>query len=298
MAGKPSHDQNFKNLILDYPQQALEFFAPEEAICFSENMVITPIRQEQLKQRLSDRFHELDVPLLVDWPDGRREALLFVVEEETDSSRFSIHRLVVYCTELAEMFRTDRVVPVVIFLRGSKKKPQSLKLGGERHCYLDFHYLCCDLSQLSPENYWESRNLVARLNLFNMARSHYDKVTVYAQAVRALLELETDNEKRIKYLDFVDIYSALTENEQQEYQVRYPNERNAMSQFAERFLQEGRQEGRQEGALSLLKHQIQHRFGELDELSLQRLEKATVEEMEQWADNLLEAKSLEEVFRD
>jgi len=26
-----SHDQNFKNLILDYPHQALAFFAPDEA---------------------------------------------------------------------------------------------------------------------------------------------------------------------------------------------------------------------------------------------------------------------------
>ena len=26
-----SHDQNFKNLIIDYPRQALAFFAPTEA---------------------------------------------------------------------------------------------------------------------------------------------------------------------------------------------------------------------------------------------------------------------------
>jgi hypothetical protein len=51
------------------------------------------VRQEQLKERLGDRFRELDVPLLVEWPDGRREALLFVVEEQSDPKRFSIHRL-------------------------------------------------------------------------------------------------------------------------------------------------------------------------------------------------------------
>ena len=31
MANAVSHDQNFKNLILDYPRDALAFFAPEEA---------------------------------------------------------------------------------------------------------------------------------------------------------------------------------------------------------------------------------------------------------------------------
>jgi len=68
-----SHDQNFKNLILDYPRQALEFFAEQEAVGLDQQVRITPIRQEQLKERLGDRFRELDVPLLVEWPDGRRE---------------------------------------------------------------------------------------------------------------------------------------------------------------------------------------------------------------------------------
>ena len=85
-----SHDQNFKNLILDYPLQALQFFAAEEAGDVGADARILPVRQEQLKERLGDRFRELDVPLLVEWPDGRREALLFVLEEESDPGRFSI----------------------------------------------------------------------------------------------------------------------------------------------------------------------------------------------------------------
>ncbi|MDY6890717.1 MAG: hypothetical protein SVU24_03810, partial [Pseudomonadota bacterium] len=61
-----SHDQNFKNLILDYPRKALEFFAAEEAAAIDATARILPLRQEQLKERLGDRFHELDVPLLVE----------------------------------------------------------------------------------------------------------------------------------------------------------------------------------------------------------------------------------------
>jgi hypothetical protein len=72
------HDQNFKNLILDYPREALRFFAHEEAAGIGPEAHILPLRQEQLKERLGERFRELDIPLLVEWPDGRREALLFV----------------------------------------------------------------------------------------------------------------------------------------------------------------------------------------------------------------------------
>ena len=65
-----SHDQNFKNLILDYPVQALELFCPQEAIELDASARIVPLRQEQLKERLGDRFRELDIPLLAEWPDG------------------------------------------------------------------------------------------------------------------------------------------------------------------------------------------------------------------------------------
>ena len=58
-----SHDQNYKNLILDYPRQSLEFFAQAEAAALDDTVRITPIRQEQLKERLGERFRELDVPL-------------------------------------------------------------------------------------------------------------------------------------------------------------------------------------------------------------------------------------------
>jgi hypothetical protein len=116
MERKPSvsHDQNFENLILDYRRQALEFFSPEEFSGLDDNARILPVRQEQLKQRLGDRFRELDVPLLVEWAEGRREALLFVLEDETDPRRFSIHRLAHYCLDLSELCETSRVVPVVI----------------------------------------------------------------------------------------------------------------------------------------------------------------------------------------
>jgi hypothetical protein len=65
------------------------FFAAEESAGVDASARIIPIREEQLKERLGERFRELDVPLLVEWLDGRREAILFVLEEETDPARFS-----------------------------------------------------------------------------------------------------------------------------------------------------------------------------------------------------------------
>ena len=46
-----NHDQNFKNLILDYPHQALAFFAAEEAAGMLADAEVLPVRQEQLKDK-------------------------------------------------------------------------------------------------------------------------------------------------------------------------------------------------------------------------------------------------------
>ena len=57
-----------------------------------------------------------------------------------------------------------------------------------------------------------SNNLVARVNLPNMRSPRNRKVEVYAEAIRGLLELERDSDKRAKYIQFIDIYAGLTEN--------------------------------------------------------------------------------------
>ena len=132
MADTVSHDHNFKNLIVDYPRDALAFFAAEEAPGPEDDVHIVPLRQEQLKERLAASYRALDAPLLVKWADGRREAVVFALEEESDWHRFSPRRLAHYCLDVTEMAKTDRVVPVAIFLRTAEREPETLVLGTER----------------------------------------------------------------------------------------------------------------------------------------------------------------------
>lgn len=287
-----SHDQNFKNLFVNYPHEALALFAAAEADAIGEHARITPVRQEQLKKRLGERFRELDVPLLVEWPDGRREALLFVLEHESDARRFSIHRLVHYCVDLAELMETDRVVPVVIFLGQAQGVRQRLRLSGDHQTYLDFRYLSCALGELPYEHYCRSDNLVARLNLPNMRYPAGHKVAVYAHAVRGLIELEPDPEKQLKYLDFIDIYAALDDNERAAYQRDYPDEVKTMSQFAERF----REEGKHQGEALILERLLRLKFGALPNEVQRRIEQANEQTLVTWSERVLTASRLDEVL--
>ena len=242
-----SHDQNFKNLILDYPRQAIELFAPEEAAHLDDSVLFTPIREEQLKDRLSDRFLELDIPLLLEWPDGRREALLFVIEQQTESSRFSVHKLARYSLSLAELFETDRIVPVVVFLKTARHTPDAIALGNEFHDYLTFRYIRCVLPELPGERYLESPNLVARLNLPNMHWPPDLKLAIYASAICGLGSLESNPDKRAKYTAFVDIYSCLDSNERTIFEQHCQQEATTMTEFAERFREQGLEQGLQQG---------------------------------------------------
>ena len=306
------HDQNFKNLILDYPREALSFFAHEESEEIGPDVRIVPVRQEQLKERLGERFRELDVPLLVEWPNGHREALLFVLEEESNPQRFSIHRLAHYCLDLAQLLNTERVMPVVIFLRGGSYT-RELNIGSNRNTYLGFRYLVCDLSTLPFEQYKESDNIVARLNLPNMKYVAQSRVEVYAQAVRGLLSLEPTWEKQSKYIDFIDIYTKLDHNELEQYRNQYPEEANRMTSFAERYreegmqkgmqkgvqqgMQQGMQQGVQKGEVAVLLRLMERKFGHrLTEDDRRLVESADAETLLKWSDKILSANSIEEIL--
>nr|VFK44904.1 MAG: hypothetical protein BECKSD772E_GA0070983_104510 [Candidatus Kentron sp. SD] len=247
-----SHDQNFKNLTLDYPRAALEFFASEEATAIPPTARITPVRQEQLKERLGDRFRELDTPLLVEFSREKKQAILFILEEETDTRYFSIHRLIHYCVDVADLLNITRVAPVVVFLRPGRH-PLSLELGTEHNIYLAFRFIACDLGEIPAIEYVASRNIVARVNLPNMRHDPEQRVEIYLRAQEGLAELEPDPNKRLKYIDFIAQYANLNESEQARYeehlqQSPYREEiMGPVQQAVVKSLQQGLQEGIQKG---------------------------------------------------
>ncbi len=59
----------------------------------------------------------------------------------------------------------------------------------------------------------------------------------------------------------------------------------------------GRAEGRMEGQSALLSHQLARRFGPLDDATQSRLMSANPRQMKQWAERVLTATRLEDVFK-
>ena len=107
----PSHDQNFKNLIADYSRQALNFMLPDQTRNWPDDVRVSLIRQEQLKDRLGDSFRELDIPLRVEFPDGSREALVIVIENESRDRAEFLQYLAIVCIHISMQMKTCRIVP-------------------------------------------------------------------------------------------------------------------------------------------------------------------------------------------
>ena len=151
-----------------------------------------------------------------------------------------------------------------------------------------------------------------------MAYAPQDKLLVYAQALRGLLELEPAPEKRLKYIDFIDIYADLDDNERQLYTRLYPQEVTAMTGFAQRFTEQGREEGRQEGRdeglqqgrdeglqqglqrgeARIVTALLRLRFGDLPAAYRERIETADADTLLRWSERVLTAAGLDEALAD
>ena len=74
--------------------------------------------------------------------------------------------------------------------------------------------------------------------------------------------------------------------------------------LAERLRKEGRMEGKMEGEVlgrhAVLKRQLGKRFGKdvLDIRTQERLRNASAEQLDLWAERILDARTLEDVFRE
>ena len=230
----------------------------------------------------------------------------FVREQETEPRRFSQHRLAHYCLDLVQLYETDRVVPVTIFLRGGAgDAPAPLVLGTERRPYLTFDHLAFRLAATPYERWRDSRNVAALVNLPNMRVPAERRVDAYAAAVRGLAAVEPDPDRRAKYMTFIDVYAELDEDEYRRYESGYAEESRVMAGVIERARDEARQEGmergvrqgRVEGERAVLERQLRRRFGRLSPQAAERLRRASAADLEIWADNVLDADTLDEVFR-
>ena len=154
-----------------------------------------------------------------------------------------------------------------------------------------------------------------------MSWSPQDKVHIVGRAIRSLLRLEKNIDNQLKFEKFIRTYAPLDEEEERQYKETYTLENGHMLSIREELerkgerrgrrigrkeglaegLTAGREEGIQIGEERSLRQTVARlltrRFGPLGTDVEARLSQASRDELDHWADALLTAGSLEEVFR-
>ena len=89
MSNQISHDHNFKNLLLDFPTECLDWILPDATKKWGKVWNFEFIRQEPKKDKLSEAHLSLDMPILFYFE--QKKVILWLVEFQEDKEKFSIY---------------------------------------------------------------------------------------------------------------------------------------------------------------------------------------------------------------
>jgi predicted transposase YdaD len=146
-----------------------------------------------------------------------------------------------------------------------------------------------------------------------MAHGDSDDTLLAAQIAQAAIaaSIGLDPDRSVLYFDMV--LASLSEAARNSLQAMDPANYDFQSEFAKRYLAEGEAKGRAEGRAegrtegeakgrtegeaTLLSKLLTLKFGPLDDATAQRLRGASTTELERWAERILTANALDDVFR-
>jgi hypothetical protein len=117
-----------------------------------------------------------------------------------------------------------------------------------------------------------------------------ERTEVIRQAYRGLFELVVPP-LFDKYVDFIDVYAEIREDEHEAI-LREMTEQEDTAMLAQYI----RDKGFQEGKLDLLERLLTYRFGPLPNWGRDQLAGATLDQLNRWAERVLEVDSIQAVL--
>ncbi|MDL1963993.1 MAG: hypothetical protein LWW98_06600, partial [Deltaproteobacteria bacterium] len=211
---KQSHDHNFKNLFLDFPKETLELLFPQAQQNWGQVRKVEFVRQEPKKRKLFDSNLALDMPILFSFEN--HQLLLWLVEFQEDKAKFSIYKLLRYTTDLMESYPQALVIPTVLFTdRTNWRKDVIRKLETKlnNRLFLHFEYVFFKLFDFNARDYFNVNNPVVKILLPKMNYKKDERIEVIRQAYSGLFQLAS-SVLFDKYVDFIDVYAQISEQEQ------------------------------------------------------------------------------------
>jgi predicted transposase/invertase (TIGR01784 family) len=315
---KNPHDKFFREL-LGQPELAADFlqnYLPPEVVARLDltrlELAHDSFVDADLQEHLSDLLYR--VGLL----GSERSALLyFLFEHKSFSDEWVALQLLRYKVRRWEQAQNEGrdklppIIPIVVYHGPTKWKAArrfsdliDLESAPELRIYqADFTYHLCDLSALSDDDIKGHAALRAGLSLLKYIFS--DELWPRLAGLLELYKLLPE-QSALEYLRTAMIYISATTKETEAPRIRqalaqaFPaNEGGFMQTMAQAWMEEGRVEGRVEGrqegmAVSTIKL-LKNRFAELDDETLQMVERLSLAQLEPFFETALTFHSVEQV---
>lgn len=232
-------------------------------------------------QRVEDR--RADLLLFVKAP----EQFLLHIEVQNDNHPQMPERMLRYWLDIHNTHPNLPIHQYVVYIGKEKLR----MLNAIQQTCLSYEYKLVDMREIDCQHFLQHDSPDALVLAILCDFKERDSRLVVRHIVQRLQALLKDNESGLR--EYFGMLEILSGNRQLETIV---NEEEKMLSAIQLSDLPSYKEGMEKGLLRLLKRQLNKKFGELSLDVEQRLENASDKQLEQWADNILEAENLEQVF--
>ena len=256
---EPKPDEMIKNLVRDYPLDALEFLKPEIIQKYGKPVEISFVIQEVKKHSHYDKNLKNDIAVCYSFGKNRR-VVLVLIEHWSDKAKFDIHRFAQYTIDLSKRFPEAEILPVALFADRSEKwhkQPDAeLKVGCFGKEYLSFRYQLVRLKDHQAEQYRKTKNRFIAVLRSAMRYETDKKLSLAVEWIQDYGYIEKDIRLIEKNLVIMEYFLEITEPEK-EIIIEMMEERRDSNMIVQELKRRGYQEGMEEGVQQGIQKGIQ-----------------------------------------
>jgi len=236
-------------------------------------------------QRVEDR--RADLLLQVNAP----QQFLLHIEVQNDNHRHMAERMLRYRLDIHAAYPNLAIHQYVVYIG---KAPLSMSNALQQN-NLDYRYQLIDMREIDCEYFLQHDSPDALvLAILCDFKGHEPRLVVRHIVQRLHSQLSNNASGLREYFGMLEVLSS-----NRQLQTLVDEEKDMLSKIDYNSLpsyQAGRQKGEQLGEVRLLKRLLRKKFGELPQAIGARLDAATEQQLEQWADAVLTAETLDDVF--
>ncbi|WP_313053334.1 Rpn family recombination-promoting nuclease/putative transposase [Pseudomonas lopnurensis] len=336
MARNNRHDHSYK-LLFSHPEMVADLLRGYVHQSWVEHLDFASLERADGHYVTEDlRGREDDLVWRVKWADSDRWLYIYLLLEfQSTPDAFMALRVMTYLGLLyQDLLKTGQLTPAgklppvlpLVLYNGDRPWLASTEIadlidaipGGLEAFRPAMRYLLLDESRHADEALPSTRNLVAGLFGLENSRTTDDVRRVLGQLLVWLAEPEQLQLRRhftvwlkrvllpsrMRGINFDQLHDLQEIDNMLAERVkdwtrdwREQGIEEGRKKGLEEGRKEGREKGREEGERAMLIRLLSRRFGTLDEETLQRLADASSAELESWAERILDAASLEDVFQ-